>query len=65
MRGGLAEDWLGGGRWRLAPVQLGDRLEQLLAVSERNAEFLQLAIGEQTQGFEVNVILGEDRGVTL
>ncbi len=32
---------------------------------EGNAEFLQLRIGEQTQGFEVNVILGEDRGVTL
>jgi hypothetical protein len=37
-----------------------NRLEKLLAMAERDTQLLQIGIGEQAQGFEVDVVLGED-----
>ena len=34
-------------------------------MSERDAQVLQFSIAEQAQSFEINVVLGEDRTVTL
>jgi hypothetical protein len=42
-----------------------DRLEKLLAMAERDTQLLQIGIGEQAQGFEVDVVLGEDCTVLL
>jgi hypothetical protein len=57
--------WSDVGPSSLRLVQLSDGLEQLLAVPKRDTELFQLGIGEQSQGLEVDVVLGEDRRVTL
>jgi hypothetical protein len=44
----------------LAAIPLGEGFERLPAVAQRDTELLEIAFCEQAQGFEVNVILGED-----
>src|SRR6185436_12538519 len=46
--------------WRLCAIQIGDGLEQLLAMTQRDTQSLEIAFGEQPQDFEVNVVLDED-----
>ena len=70
---GLAAGW--GGRGRLgrrfgaSPArrvgQLGDRAHQSLAVAERDPELRQVGLGQIRQNVEVDVVLGEQLGISL
>jgi hypothetical protein len=56
---------LGGGRWQSAFAKCGDRLEQLQARTERQAEPLQMGFGQLRQHLGVDLVLAERRLVTL
>ena len=44
-------------------AELGDRAQELLAVTEREPELLQVLVGQVRQDLAVNVVLGKDRPV--